>query len=417
MIEIVPRNINRSVIIVPGSKSYTHRIYIAAALSNGLCKINNWLDSEDTNHTLKALRQLGIKYEKKDDGLYISGTNGALEPYNGQIDVGNSGTSMRLLTALTGIGKGIYILTGTERMQQRPIQNLLDALNQVGISAVSVNNNGCPPVKVIAGEVKGKLVHVNCGTSSQYLSALLLIAPLAKKETHIRVTEGPVSKPYIDMTLDVMTKFGVKVERDGYTDFFISGTQHYLCGNYDVEPDSSQASYFWAAAAITGSEVKVKGITKDSKQGDIKFVDVLQSMGCKIIHAPDGISVLGGRLSAINVDMVDMPDLVPTLAVVASFANGTTLIKSVAHLKAKESDRLSAVINELSKMGIVAASDGNDLTIAGGRAHGAEIDTYNDHRIAMSFAVAGLSISGIKIKNEMCVEKSFPQFWHVFNKL
>jgi 3-phosphoshikimate 1-carboxyvinyltransferase len=244
-----------------------------------------------------------------------------------------------------------------------------------------------------------------------------LIAPFADGEVHLHVTQGPVSKPYIDLTLDIMAKFGITVRRNGYTDFFVQGDQKYQSGEYAIEPDCSQASYFWAAAAISGATVKVTGIPRDSKQGDLKFINVLGAMGCHIDIASDGISVTGKALSGIAVDMGDMPDLVPTLAVVASYAKGVTLVKNVAHLKAKESDRLAAVINELSKMGIFAASRDNDLMITGGQAHGAEIETYNDHRIAMSFAVAGLAVPGIKINNETCVEKSFPNFWEKFNQL
>jgi 3-phosphoshikimate 1-carboxyvinyltransferase len=226
-----------------------------------------------------------------------------------------------------------------------------------------------------------------------------------------------VSKPYIDLTLDIMTNFGVNVAREGYTDFFVPGKQRYQSGIYEIEPDCSQAGYFWAAAAISGATVKVIGISPASKQGDLKFVHVLKSMGCQISFDPDGISVTGGNLSGIEVDMGDMPDLVPTLAVVAAFSKGKTQIRNIAHLKAKESDRLAAVISELGKMGISAVSDGDNLMITGGKAHGSVIETYNDHRMAMSFAISGLAIPGIKIINETCVEKSFPNFWEVFNQL
>jgi 3-phosphoshikimate 1-carboxyvinyltransferase len=417
MIEIKPRKIYRCVISVPGSKSYTHRTSIASALSNGLCKITNWLDSEDTRYTMTALNKLGVKFDIQNGDLYIYGMNGTFEPYDLPIDLGNSGTSMRLLVALAGLGQGPYIFSGTDRMHQRPVHDLLEALNQIGITAVSVYNNGCPPVKIVAGKITKGRVDINCSISSQYLSALLLIAPFADGEVHLHVTHGPVSRPYIDLTLDIMSKFGIKVMRGGYTDFFLPGHQTYQCGNYDIEPDCSQASYFWAAAAISGATVKVIGLKPDSKQGDLKFLDVLASMGCYITIESDGISITGKDLSGIDVDMGDMPDLVPTLAVVAAFAKGDTQIRNVAHLKAKESDRLAAVINELNKMGISAVSYENDLIITGGKPHGAEIDTYNDHRIAMSFAVAGLVVPGIMIQNEMCVEKSFPNFWEVFNTL
>jgi len=417
MLKIHSGKIKNTAVTVPGSKSYTHRTFIAAALSDGECIISNWLDSEDTNYTLNALKQFGAPIEKKINRLLITGRHGKMDQHDTTIHLGNSGTSMRLLTAYAAIGNGNYVLNGSKRMHERPIQDLLDGLQQVGVHATSQNNNGCPPVEVIGDRVSGGTVHLNCGISSQFLSGLLLIAPYTEDGLKISVTHGPVSKPYIDMTIDIMSRFGVGVIREGYQYFKIPGRRTYRSGNYIVEPDCSQAGYFWAAAAITGSAIKVKAISKNSKQGDIRFTEVLASMGCKVIHETDGITVVGANLSAVEVDMANMPDIVPTLAVVAAFAKGTTVIKNVSHLKVKESDRLSAVINELTKMGISAVSEGNDLIITGGRPHGATIETYDDHRMAMSFAVAGLVIPGITILNEHCVKKSFPNFWDVFNGL
>jgi 3-phosphoshikimate 1-carboxyvinyltransferase len=233
----------------------------------------------------------------------------------------------------------------------------------------------------------------------------------------ITVTEGPVSKPYIDVTVHVMEKLGIKIERNGYHQFHIPGSQVYRSGIYEVEPDASQAGYFWAAAAIGGNRVKVHGIRPDSKQGDVRFVDILKSMGCVISSDHEGITVTGGPLSAVDADMADMPDMVPTLAVTAAFARGTTRIRNVAHLRNKESDRLQSVANELVKMGIDARCSESELTIKGGHPSGAYIDTYGDHRLAMSFAIAGLGTPGVFIRDETCVEKSFPTFWEVFKKL
>lgn len=418
MIEIKSQKIKKSVeLAVPGSKSYTHRILIAAALSDGICNLQNCLKSEDTLLTLNALRQFGIRIDEGDDRIVVHGTNGVLKPCSDPVYLGNSGTSMRLLTGVAALGDGMYTLTGTERMLERPIQDLLDGLNQIGVFARSVNKDGCPPVEIRGGRVKGGVLSLKCKISSQYLSSLLLIAPYTQDGLEITVTEGPVSRPYVDMTVDIMARFGVKVVRDGYRWFAIHGQQAYRSGSYMVEPDCSQAGYFWAAAAITGSRIKVKGITKASRQGDVHFTEILEAMGCKIFHEKDGIVVSGGPLSAVEIDMADMPDIVPTLAVVAAFARGTTLIKNVAHLKAKESDRLAAVVNELSKMDIKASCTDTGLAIKGGRPCSAVIDTYGDHRIAMSFALAGLRVPGIVIKDERCVEKSFPDFWNVFDTL
>jgi 3-phosphoshikimate 1-carboxyvinyltransferase len=309
------------------------------------------------------------------------------------------------------------VLTGTERMKERPIQDLLDALNQMNVSARALNNNGCPPIEIRGGNLLGGSVNIRCAISSQYLSGLLLIGSCTKKGLEIRVSEGPVSKPYIDMTLDVMNRFGVHADRRGYEWFFVPGGQVYRSGAFTVEPDASNASYFWAAAAVSCGTVTVKGIDGNSRQGDLRFTECLEKMGCRVIRKSDSIAVTGNDLSGIEVDMADMPDMVPTLAVVAAFAKGTTRINNVAHLRAKESDRLMAVATELIKMGIHAVVTESGLIIHGGNPHGAEIHTYEDHRIAMSFAVTGLRTEGVIILDEACVGKSFPNFWDVFNQL
>ncbi len=417
MTETLPAIIDKCEIEVPGSKSYTHRLLIASALSDGKCSLTNCLKSEDTLLTLEALRLMGVKIENLEKEVIVYGSKGLLKAYDKPVYLANSGTSMRLLTGVAALGDGDYTLTGTERMSQRPIQDLLDGLNSLGVEARSVNNNGCPPVVIKGGKIKGGYIELKCNISSQFLSSVLLISPYTEKGIKIKVVEGPVSKPYIDMTIDIMAKLGVNVSRDGYTGFSVDGQQNYKAGSFSVEPDCSQAGYFWAAAAITGSEIKVKGITKDSRQGDLKLTGLFEKMGCKVYFESDGIIVKGGPLVGIETDMSDMPDMVPTLAVVAAFARGTTVIKNVEHLKAKESDRLSAVINELSKTGIEAKSVGSDLVIKGGIPKGARIDTYNDHRIAMSFAVVGLKTPGIIIEDKKCVEKSFPNFWDVFANL
>jgi 3-phosphoshikimate 1-carboxyvinyltransferase len=272
-------------------------------------------------------------------------------------------------------------------------------------------------VAVKGGRISGGRIGLDCGESSQYLSALLLIAPYTENGIEIEVVRGPVSRPYIDMTLSVMERFGVAVAREGYTYFRVPGKTPYRPGSYRVEPDCSQAGYFWAAAAVTGSPVTVRGIPLDSRQGDLRFLEILESMGCRVARRTAGITVTGGPLSAVDVDMGDIPDLVPTLAVVAAFARGTTVIRNVAHLRVKESDRLSAVSLELGKTGIEAETNDSGISIRGGRPRGAVIDPHGDHRLAMSFAVCGLAAPGIFIENESCVEKSFPEFWKTLEGL
>ena len=417
MIEIKPINLKFAEVEVPGSKSYSHRIIIAAALSDGVCRLSHTLESEDILLTRKGLSQMGVAMEEKNDVLQVNGTRGILNTCDAPIYLGNSGTSMRLLTGVATLGKGTYLLTGTDRMCERPIGDLLDALTLLNVDAVAQNANGCPPIKIRGGQLKGGKTTLNCGISSQYLSSLLLIGPYTQNGLDITVTKGPVSKPYIDMTVDIMNKMGITVTRDAYKHFHVPGNQCYRSGDYVVEPDCSQAGYFWAAAAVTGACVKVKRITRDTCQGDVRFAEVLERMGCKVSYEPDGISVTGNELFAVEADMSDMPDIVPTLSVVAAFAKGKTIIKNVAHLKAKESDRLTATATELRKMGINVTALDDGLIVEGGTPHGARIKTYDDHRMAMSFAVAGLKVPGVLIENENCVEKSFPTFWEVLAKL
>ena len=417
MIEIKPGHVKNTTVCVPGSKSYTHRMLIAAALADGACEVRNPLHSEDTLITRRCLSEMGVSIEEARDHLRIQGTSGRLRSPENPVDLGNSGTSMRLMAAVAALGQGVCVLTGSQRMQQRPIQDLLVGLNQMGVGARSVNADGCPPIEVTGGGLKGGSVTIDCRISSQYLSALLLIAPFAKETVTITVSGGLVSRPYVDMTIAVIEEFGIAVDRNGYERFVVTGGQAYRAGDHAVEPDCSQAGYFWAAAAISGAGVTVAGTSKTSLQGDVRFAECLAAMGCRVAEHGDGIEVSGGPLTGVIVDMADMPDMVPTLAVVAAFAHGATVIENVAHLRAKESDRLGAVAAELMKMGIEADCTDSGLRIVGGHPQGAAIDTYDDHRIAMSFALAGLKVPGIKIKDETCVKKSFPNFWEVFKSL
>jgi 3-phosphoshikimate 1-carboxyvinyltransferase len=390
---------------------------IAAALSDGICHIRNGLDSEDTRFTRKALRQLGLRIDDDQNIWKIYGRNGMLNRCVEPLFLGNSGTSMRLLAAVTALGNGSYMLSGTDRMCRRPIQDLVDGLKQAGASVRCLNRDGCPPIEVSGTRTLGGKVTLDCRTSSQYLSALLLIAPYTQQGIEINVSAGPVSRPYIDITLDVMHQFGINTQRRNYEWFKVDGFQRYHKGDYLVEADCSQAGYFWAAAAITGGSVIVKDIPFPSHQGDIRFLELLEMMGCKVFRAHGGIGVSGGPLSGIETDLAYMPDMAPTLAVVAAYAKGTTIIKNIAHLATKESNRLTALENELLKLGIAARLNEGELIIQGGHPHGAEIDTYDDHRIAMSFAVAGLNCQGMVIRDQNCVEKSFPNFWQIFDGL
>lgn len=411
--QIVTDSGKTSVVKVPGSKSYSHRHLLAAALSKGVCTIEDCLLSEDTRLTINTLRKMGITISEQGNRIEVQGGNGVFSPCKESLFLGNSGTTMRFVCALASLGSGTYTITGTERMQERPIQDLLDGLVQLGVPARSLTDNGCPPVEIEGGVVKGGTVELRCDRSSQFLSAMLLLAPCTEGGIEIHVSQGPVSKPYVDMTLAVMESYGITVEQDGYTFFKVNGLQPYLSGRHTIEPDISQAGYFWALAAVSGKSIKVMQTALGTRQGDIRILQLLEAMGCKVVEENDGVRVIGGELTAIEADMSDMPDMVPTLAVVSAFARGRTVINNVAHLRIKESDRLTAVVNELNKMGIGASCVDDGLVVNGGRPHGAVIETYNDHRLAMSFAVAGMVVPGVDILNPGCVAKSFPDFWEV----
>ena len=418
MIRIFPTNLARQRIRVPGSKSYTHRSLIAAALGDGPCTIGNPLFSQDTILTADALQQMGIDIERREDSWIVYGKDGCIGSCNHPIYLGNSGTSMRLLTAVAALSKEPVVLTGNARMQQRPIEDLLQGLKRLGIDAASRQAGGCPPVRIAGGPIRGGAIEIDCSKSSQFLSALLLVAPCTPAGMHIRVPTEPVSKPYIDMTLHVMADFGIEYRRSGYREFQVPGGQHYHRDGYLVEPDASQAGYFWAAAAITGCRILVEGISLDSRQGDVQFVRILEAMGCSVVQEDGAIGIEGKRgLRAIDVDMSAMPDLVPTLAVVAAFAEGKTTVRNVSHLRIKESDRLRVTMDNLERMGIRVSTDGSNLEVWGGAPHGALIKTCDDHRMAMSFAMAGLVVPGIVIDEETCVGKSFPDFWKVLQSM
>ncbi|MDP2046105.1 MAG: 3-phosphoshikimate 1-carboxyvinyltransferase [Deltaproteobacteria bacterium] len=401
---------------LPGSKSYTHRALMAAALAGGESVLTNALAAEDTELTAAALKQLGAGIDWQGTTIRVTGRAGRWLPAALPIYLGNSGTSMRFLTALAALGEGEYLLTGTERLCQRPLGELLEALRQAGVQAVSERGDGCPPVRVTGGLTGGR-TQLSGAISSQYLSALLFIGPLAPAGLEINITGELVSRPYVDLTLEVLGNFGISYYREGYRYFELPGGQSYLPREYEIEADASSASYFWAAAAVTGGRVTITNLDLTSSQGDAAFPEVLGRMGCAVESSPAGLTVQGGPLQGVTVDMATMPDLVPTLAVLAAFAAGDTVITGVAHLRHKESDRLHAVATELGKLGIEARETPDGLVIRGGTPKGAVIHTYNDHRIAMSFAVAGLKIPGVAIEDPECVAKSFPDFWQFFKQL
>jgi 3-phosphoshikimate 1-carboxyvinyltransferase len=417
MIEIKPLHHCDAVVIIPGSKSYTHRALILSALADGESVLINALRSDDTEYTLRGLEKFGIPIFQKMDGLHVRGKGGKLEGEDEVIFLGNSGTSMRFLTALSALKHGRTLLDGNERMRERPIGDLLNGLSALGVRAYSIEKNDCPPVVIESQGLKGGKVHIRGEESSQFLSALLMIAPYALEDVNVEISGHLASKPYVDMTLGVMSAFGVEVESDRYHSFFVRAGQRYLPQTYHIEGDASSASYFFAAAAITKGRVRVESFCPNSVQGDVGFLSILEKMGCEVTQGESWAEVKGKELNGVEVDMNTMPDLVPALAVTSAFARGETLITNIGHLHLKESDRIKALALELDKMGIRVEEGRDWLKVEGGKIHGAEIETHDDHRLAMSFSIAGLAVPGVKIKGEQCVNKSFPDFWRTFGRL
>ncbi len=421
MIEIKPVDRGFSAEVkAPSSKSYTNRALLIAALSGGETRVINALESDDTKYMAEALRQLGIKVDKDGATFTVFGKGGRFDIPDEPLFLGNAGTAMRFLTtACALVDSGHIILKGNERMNERPIADLLEALKPLGVSAHSIKNDGCPPVLVEGGGIAGSITKIKGDKSSQYFTSILLCAPYAKKDVTIETIGELTSKSYIDMTIASMREFGINVENSDYKSFKVKAGQVYHARDYVVEGDFSSASYLFAAAAITGSKVKVTGVNPSSSQGDMHFVDALVKMGCSRDNGPDWIEIKGPeKLKAIpEIDMNNMPDVAMTLAVVAAFAEGETRIINVANMRIKETDRIKATVTELQKMGIDASELPDGLIINGGDMHGASIDTYDDHRIAMCFAIAGLRVSGIFIKDEECVSKTYPDFFDVLKKM
>jgi 3-phosphoshikimate 1-carboxyvinyltransferase len=417
MIEIRPLAHCDAVVTIPGSKSYTHRALIISALADGESVLINALRSEDTEYTIQGLEKLGVQVFWEEDLLHVLGKGGRLKAGEETIFVGHSGTSMRFLTALAALKNGRTLLNGSGRMRNRPIGDLLIGLEALGVRAYSKERNGYPPAIVESKGLKGGTAKIRGEESSQFLSALLMVGPYACRDVHVEVMGNLASNPYVDITRHVMSAFGVEVQSEGHHSFFVLSGQRYLPQVYRIEGDASHASYFFSAAAITKGRVRVENFCSTSIQGDAGFLNILEKMGCDVIRGDGWAEVQGGELQRIEVDMNGIPDLVPTLAVTAAFAKGKTLIQNIGHLRLKESDRIRALAGELIKMGIRVEEGEDCLKIEGGEPHGAEIETYNDHRLAMSFAIAGLAVPGVKIKGERCVDKSFPGFWETFQKL
>ena len=415
---IEPRACLDAAVRIPGSKSCTARALVMAGMTRGASLLMQPADCDDTARMIEGLDALGAVVKREDNGLRITG--GGLRAVNSPVFLGNSGTAMRFLTACCGSIEGRTVLDGNARMRERPIGDLLDALRDWGVRAhgrAGIEGE-CPPVVIEGSAAFGGEAHIRGSASSQYLSGLLMVAPAAKRETVLRVEGELVSKPYIDLTLGMMAERGVRVENDGYRLFRLAPGQDYAPGVYEIEADASGASYFFAAAAVAGGRVRVTNLGVHSAQGDAQFPSVLARMGCIVEQTPEYIEVRSsGSLRGIDIDMNAMPDMAQTLAVTALFADGPTTIRNVANLRIKECDRISATAAELRKLGAHVDEQEDGLRVVPGTPRPARIGTYDDHRMAMSFALAGLRIPGVVILEPDCVAKTFPDFFERFGLL
>lgn len=414
-LEIQPIKDVDATVEVLGSKSYTNRHIGIAALAGEPTTLHNALLSEDTLLLARAVSTLGhvtTEVDHEHNRITVTPTGEPMRAPADEVFMGNAGTGLRVFITMCGLAEGRTVITGNARMQERPMGDLLEALGPLGVTARALRGNGSPPIEVFGPSLNGGSTRIRGSVSSQFTTSLLLSSPHARHDVEITVVDDMLSKPYIDMTVAAMKATGVEIERRGYEWFRVPAGQPYRGGDVTVEPDASGMSYFLAAAAILRGAVRIPGIGAGSVQGDVGFVKALGEMGCEAVSYDDGIVLEGGPLQGIEIDMSNMPDVVPTLAVVAAYARGRTHITGIGNLRLKECDRIEAVATELSKMGVSVESTVDTLTINGGpEPHGAVIDTYDDHRIAMSFAIAGLRTPGVVIKNPGCVVKSFPTFW------
>jgi 3-phosphoshikimate 1-carboxyvinyltransferase len=416
---------------VPGSKSHTNRALLLAALAKGTTQLENALFSDDSRYLAQALKDLGFETRGNEAAktMTITGLGGKIPAQDVDLFIGNAGTAARFLTAILTIGHGTYHLDGVKRMRQRPIGDLITALNNLGAhiqgtpckqrNKIKGDAHLCPPVTICASGLVGGVTSIRGDISSQFLSGLLMVAPYAQKPVKISV-DGPLhSKPYIDLTLSVMADFGIEVQRESYSWFQIAPGAYQPQGNYKIESDASAASYFFAIPAICGGWVEVANLSCLTRQGDIAFLEVLAQMGCTVTEVPGAIRVTGpDHLNGVDVDMSNISDTSMTLAAIAPFANSPTTIRGIASSRVKETDRVSATVAELRRLGVYVDEHPDGMTIKPcPEIQSALIQTYDDHRMAMAFALIGLRVPGIGIENPGCVAKTFPDYFHVLEQL
>jgi 3-phosphoshikimate 1-carboxyvinyltransferase len=416
---------------VPGSKSLTNRALLIAALADGTTTLTNALFSDDSHYFANALQTLGfeVSLDVNRTEMKVKGLSGHIPAKSAELFIGNAGTAARFLTAFLTLGNGEFIIDGEPRMQERPIGDLVSALQPLGAKLGSANtddwslvadySNLCPPIKIIAKGLPGGKTQIAGDISSQFLSALLMVASYARSPVEIEVTTELNSKPYVDMTLSIMRDFGIEVQRDGYRCFEIPLKHYESRSTYSIESDASAASYFFAAPAICGGTVKVENISRNSVQGDIAFLDVLEKMGCIVTEADNSITVhCTSSIVGIDIDMRDIPDTAQTLAAIAPFASSPTRIRGIASARVKETDRVAATCAELARLGVHVAEHEDGMTIYPcDDIKPAKIRTYNDHRMAMAFSLIGLRVPEITIENPGCVSKTFPNYFEVLDTL
>ena len=417
MIKIKPLNkLKKNVIEVPGSKYIANRVLMLAALADGESTITNVPENNDIRHAIKALQNFGIDIQQNGNTLKIQGTGGKIHPKSDVINVGESGTLMRFITAVSALSKTKVTITGSKRITERPVDHLVDALGQVGISCESPT--GCPPVSIQGGKIAGGEIRVQGNISSQFISGLLLVAPFAEGDLKISLTSELVSVKYVDMTIKMMEEFGVKVERQGYKEFFIADGQKYQARKFIIPGDWSSASYFLAAAAVLQDKIEIINLDLNSTQGEAKFYEVLEKMGCRVDLGENSVKLTSNQpLKGVDVDMGNMPDVAQTLAAIASFADGKTTIRNIEHLRYKECDRVEKTANELRKIGGNVSTTKDSITIVPSELTGGQVETHNDHRMAMSFALCGLKAENVIINNPEVSAKSFPIYWEKLQEI
>jgi 3-phosphoshikimate 1-carboxyvinyltransferase len=405
---------------LPGSKSITQRALILASLARGESRLTNALVSEDTMITTEALQQLGVTVTWKEETVEVKPPKRRWAQPDRPMYLHNNGTSMRFLLSLAAAGEGRFVFDGSQRLRERPVGPVLAALETLGAACRCLDRDGYPPVEIVGNGLTGGRILVDARQSSQFLSSLLIAAPCARQEVRIGWMEPIASLPYLSLTLAMMEEAGIGFRWSSDNEIAVPAPQDYQPTLYPVEGDCSSASYFWAAAALTAGEVYTYPVSRRSHQGDVRLLEVLEEMGCSISWENEGVRVTGSeRLQPVDLDMNSMPDMVPTLAVVAAFAHGRTQIRNVSHLRVKESDRLHAVATELAKFSVPVQEHSDGLVIEGGKVFPPKegVQVYKDHRIAMAFALAGLCVEGVEIIGAEAVAKSFPTFWDIFERL